>query len=76
MRRSHGTRPIGDRWDRFVGRDNAAAKRCHATLEQELIVRRHSATRDEARQAIFCCAGCWYNLKRRHSALGYVSPAV
>lgn len=47
-----------------------------ATLEHELIMRRHWATRHEARQAIFRYIEGWYNLKRRHSTLGYLSPAV
>ena len=60
----------GDCWD------NAVAESFFATLEQELIMRRHWATRPEARQAIFRYIEGWYNLKRRHSTLGYVSPAV
>lgn len=56
--------------------DNAVAESFFATLEQELIMRRHWATRQEARQAIFWYIESWYNLKRRHSTLGYVSPAV
>ena len=39
-------------------------------------MRRHWATRQEARQAIFWYIESWYNLKRRHSTLGYVSPAM
>jgi transposase InsO family protein len=31
-------------------------------------------TRDEARRAIFRYIETWYNRKRRHSSLGYVSP--
>lgn len=31
-------------------------------------------TRDEARTAVFRYIEMWYNRRRRHSALGYVSP--
>ena len=60
----------GDCWD------NAVAESFFATLEHELIMRRHWATRREARQAIFRYIEGWYNLKRRHSTLGYLSPAI
>lgn len=33
-------------------------------------------TRDDARRAIFCYIETWYNRERRHSTLGYVSPAT
>ena len=46
-----------------------------ATLEWELIERSDWHTRDEARLAIFEYIECWYNQKRRHSSLGYLSPA-
>lgn len=32
-------------------------------------------TRDEARHAIFRYIETWYNPRRRHSTLGYLSPA-
>lgn len=32
-------------------------------------------TKDEARRAVFDWIECFYNTKRRHSALGYLSPA-
>jgi len=40
-----------------------------------LIERSDWHTRDEARLAIFEYIECWYNPKRRHSSLGYLSPA-
>ncbi len=46
-----------------------------ATLEWELIERSDWRTRDEARLSIFEYIECWYNPKRRHSSLGYLSPA-
>ena len=42
----------------------------------ELIVNHRWATREEARRAIFHYIETWYNPKRRHSTIGYVSPAT
>jgi transposase InsO family protein len=55
--------------------DNAVAESFFATLELELIVKHDWRTRDEARVAIFRYIETWYNRVRRHSTLGYVSPA-
>lgn len=55
--------------------DNAVAASYFATLEFELIMRNDWHTRKEARRAIFRYIETWYNRKRRHSTLGYVSPA-
>lgn len=55
--------------------DNAVAESFFATLEFELIMRSDWHTRAEARRAIFRYIETWYNRKRRHSTLGYVSPA-
>ena len=54
--------------------DNAVVESFFGTLKQELMNRRLFATREEARQAIFSYIEVWYNRKRRHSSLGYVSP--
>ncbi len=54
--------------------DNAVAESFFATLEFELIMRSDWHTREEARRAIFRYIETWYNPKRRHSTLGYVSP--
>jgi transposase InsO family protein len=43
-------------------------------LKRELVHRYRFATREEARVAVFRWIEIWYNRKRRHSALGYVSP--
>lgn len=56
--------------------DNAVAESFFATLELELIVNARWETRDDARRAIFRYIETWYNRERRHSTLGYVSPAV
>jgi len=45
------------------------------TLKRELVYHRHYATRDEATQEIFECIEVFYNRQRRHSTLGYDSPA-
>jgi transposase InsO family protein len=56
--------------------DNAVAESFFATLEFELLRKQDWHTRDEARRALFCYIETWYNRKRRHSPLGYVSPAA
>jgi putative transposase len=55
--------------------DNAVAERCFATLKGELVDRSPWPTRAAARSAIFEYVEGWYNRRRRHSTLGYVSPA-
>lgn len=55
--------------------DNAVVESFFATLEWELIERSDWPTRDAARLAIFEYIECWYNPRRRHSSLGYLSPA-
>ena len=55
-------------------RDNAMAESFFATLECEPIDRRRFNDQAEARQAIFHFIEGWYNPRRRHSALGYLSP--
>ena len=58
----------GDCWD------NAVAESFFATLKRELADGADWATRDEARTAVFHYIEVWYNRRRRHSALGYISP--
>jgi transposase InsO family protein len=55
--------------------DNAVAESFFATLEFELIMQNDWQTKEEARRAIFRYIETWYNRKRRHSTLGYISPA-
>jgi hypothetical protein len=45
------------------------------TLECELLDRYSFRTQAEARQALFRYIEGWYNPRRRHSSLGYLSPA-
>ncbi len=54
--------------------DNAMAESFFAILECELIERRAFQTQAEARMAVFQFIEGWYNTRRRHSALGYLSP--
>ena len=55
--------------------DNACVESFFGTLKRELVYHRHYATRNEATQDIFEYIEVFYNRKRRHSALGYDSPA-
>lgn len=68
-----GVRPsmgsVGDAYD------NAMAESFFASLECELIDRRSFETKSQARLALFTYIEGWYNPRRRHSALGRISPA-
>jgi len=55
--------------------DNAVAESFFATLKGELIDRYTWPTKSSVRTAIFDYIEGWYNLRRRHSTLGLVSPA-
>jgi len=55
--------------------DNAVAESFFATIKKELIYRRPWPTRASARNAIADYIEMFYNPHRRHSALGYISPA-
>jgi len=46
-----------------------------ASLECELLDRRCFRSQAEGRMAVFRYIEGWYNPRRRHSALGYLSPA-
>ena len=71
--RQAGVRPsMGSVGDCF---DNAMCESFFATLECELLARRRFRTQVEARLAVFDFLESWYNFHRRHSALGYLSPA-
>jgi transposase InsO family protein len=56
--------------------DNAVAESFFATIKTELIHRQAWPTRTAARQAIFEYIEGWYHTRRRHSSLGYLSPAA
>lgn len=59
----------GDCWD------NAVAESFFATLKKELLYRRPWPSVREARGAIAEYIEVFYNRQRKHSTLGYVSPA-
>jgi len=54
--------------------DNAMMESFWATLKTELIHQQNYATREQAKQSIFEYIEVFYNRKRLHSSLGYVSP--
>lgn len=54
--------------------DNAVAESFYATLQTELLDRQSWPTRESLRLAIFEYIEVFYNRRRRHSALGYLSP--
>lgn len=56
--------------------DNAVAESFFSTIKTELIHRQPWPTHTAARQAIFEYIEGWYNTRRRHSTLGYLSPAA
>ena len=70
--RAAGVRPsmgsVGDCYD------NAMAESFFATLECELLDRTRFPNPKAAGEAVFEFIEAWYNLHRRHSALGYLSP--
>jgi putative transposase len=67
-----GVRPsmgsVGDAYD------NAMCESFFATLECELLEREHFRNQAEAKMKVFDFIEGWYNPRRRHSALGYLSP--
>ena len=54
--------------------DNACVESFWATLKSELVNHQRFATREQARVAVFEYIEGFYNRKRLHSSLGYVSP--
>ena len=65
-RPSMGT--VGDAYD------NAMAESFFASLEGELIERNSFQSKAQARMVVFTWIEGWYNPRRRHSGLGYLSP--
>lgn len=55
--------------------DNAVAESFFGTLKNELVDHEDYRTRSEARQSLFEYIEVFYNQRRRHSTLGYLSPA-
>ena len=56
--------------------DNAMVETVFKTIKSELVWRTAFATRDQAAKAIGQYIEGFYNPRRRHSSLGYVSPAT
>jgi transposase InsO family protein len=54
--------------------DNAVAESFFATIKAELIDRQGWPTRTAVHKAIFEYIEGWYNTRRLHSSLGYLSP--
>ena len=54
--------------------DNAVAESFFHTLKVELVHHERYSTREEAQMSIFDYIETFYNRKRRHSTLGYLSP--
>ena len=54
--------------------DNAMAESFFATLECELLDRTRFPDPEVARREIFDFIEGWYNIRRRHSSIGYQSP--
>jgi len=65
-------RSMGSKGDAY---DNALAESFFASLKKELVRRRSWPTRRELRSAVFDYVEAFYNRERRHSTLGYLSPA-
>ena len=70
--RAAGVRPsmgsVGDAYD------NAMCESFFATLECELLARERFKDQAAARTAVFAFIEGFYNRRRRHSAIGYLSP--
>lgn len=74
LAKKHGVRlSVGRRGQCW---DNAVAESFFATLKTELIHRQSWPTHKAAHQATFEYIEGWYNTRRRHSSLGYQSPAA
>ncbi len=54
--------------------DNACVESFFSTLKNELVHERRYRTRGEARRDVFEYIETFYNPKRLHQSLGYVSP--
>jgi putative transposase len=54
--------------------DSAAMESFFSSLKTERTARKTYRTRDEAKADVFDYIECFYNVKRRHSTIGYMSP--
>ncbi len=56
--------------------DNTMMESFWSTMQRELLDRQRWSTRDQLASAIFEWIEAFYNPVRRHSAIGYLSPAA
>jgi putative transposase len=63
---------MGSRGDAY---DNALAESYWSTLDREMLAGVVFIDRNVARMAIFEYIEGWFNQHRRHSSLGFLSPA-
>ena len=56
--------------------DNSCMESFFATLKKELIFRRRYATIEEVKTDLYRYIELFYNRKRLHSTLGYMSPVA
>jgi len=54
--------------------DNSAMESFFSTMKTERVNRKRYRTRDEAKADVFDYIECFYNPRRRHSSIDYVSP--
>jgi transposase InsO family protein len=54
--------------------DNAPMESFFGTIKSELVHDRRYATRDEAKRDLFAYIEGYYNRRRLHSAIGYITP--
>ena len=54
--------------------DNACIESFHATLKKEEVYQTHYDSFETARFALFTYIEGWYNRKRIHGSIGYVTP--
>ena len=71
LRESGLAASMGSKGDPY---DNAMCESVVSTIKQELLSRQSWKTRDDARLALFSYIETFYNPRRRHSALDYLSP--
>jgi transposase InsO family protein len=54
--------------------DNAMMESFFSSLESEVLDRKRFRTREQASREVFRWLAGWYNTRRRHSGVGYLSP--
>ena len=69
----HGLTPSMSRKGNCL--DNAPMESFFGSMKCALVHRTRFTTREDAKRALFCWIESFYNRQRRHSALGYMTPA-